>query len=429
MIDKKSVYNPWTLEDEKEHPACLLEWWCIEAFFKTIENKDKWTFKGNFSEWFEKPNGIGSIYNFVLYNNDNKNFYVNDIRDGNNRLKSSEKTFDVKFRESYFKGKFPNYEMLFINKNDEIELFIKYNAKSYPHWIAQDITNGLLPIGLGYYRYGFIPKGDISGELKIKNKKFTISGEGYYEHVWGDFTYHKIIANIKGLKKSISTYAKLIGKWICNNKIKIPKKLKFLTENSPFGYDWAWALLDNGWSVFYGNIMFWLMEGPAPGILILTKDGKTYEEWFNISFKYNKTQPAKNLNFHYPTEMEINATKGNEKIYMKFKMTAEPREYFSRFLNGIKYFNGISIIEAPGIVEGYYNTGKKKTKLTGICKIEPQRQVSKSGHNKLTIDILKPPEGFGISLDFHSSIFKKKFFFKFHILPKQKLIFNIKKLD
>ena len=39
MLDKRSVYNPWTLEDENEHPTCLLEWWCIEAFFKTNKNK------------------------------------------------------------------------------------------------------------------------------------------------------------------------------------------------------------------------------------------------------------------------------------------------------------------------------------------------------------------------------------------------------
>ena len=58
-----------------------------------------------------------------------------------------------------------------------------------------------------------------------------------------------------------------------------------------------------------------------------------------------------------------------------------------------------------------------------------QEYVSKSGHNKLIIDILKPPEGFGISLDFLSNIFKKKIFCKIHILPKPKLIFNLKKSD
>ena len=218
----------------------------------------------------------------------------------------------------------------------------------------------------------------------------------------------------------------MIGQWICNNKIKIPKSLKFCTENSPFGYDWALALLDNGWSIFYGNTMFWFMEGPVAGLLILTRDGKTYEEWFNINFKYIKTQKAKELDFYYPTEMEINATKGKEKIYMKFKMTAEPREYFSRFVSGIKYFLGISIIEAPGIVEGYYDNGKKRTKLTGICKFEPQRQVSKSGHNSLFINILKPPEGFGISINLDSNILRRKIFCKIHLLPKPNFSFKIK---
>jgi hypothetical protein len=429
MIDKKSVYNPWTLDDEKEHPKSILEWWCVEAFFKSIEDNSKWTFKGNFTEWFVKSEGIGSIYNFVLFNNDTKKYYVSDIRDGDNRLKSSKKIFEVKFRESYFKGGFPDYEMYFKNKDYDIELFIKYKAKSYPHWIAQDTTYGILPLGLGYYKYGFIPKGDISGSLKFKNKKFKISGEGYYEHVWGDFTYHKLMGNIGGLKKSISTYAKLIKKWICNINVKFPKTIKICTENNPLGYDWAWALLDNGWSVFYGNIMFWLMEGPATGILILTRDGKTYEEWFNITFKYNKMQKAKNFEFHYPTDLEITATKGKEKLFMNFKMTDEVREYISKFINADNYWIGISICESPGIIEGYYDNGKKRTKISGICKIEPQRQISKSGHNQLFIDILKPPEGFGISINLESNILRRNIFCKIHLLPKPKFSFKIKKIN
>lgn len=428
MIDKKSVYNPWTLEDEKEHPSSALEWWCVEAFFKSIENNEKWTFKADFTEWTVNPKVIGSIYKFMLLNQNRNEIYVCDNRDESTRLKSSENTFDVKFYESYFKGAFPDYEMYFINQKHNIELCLKYNAKSYPHWIAQEVTNGVLPVGLGFYKYGFIPKGDISGTLKIKNKKIMITGEGYYEHVWGEFTYQRLISNITGLKKSISTYIKLIKRWIHSNKIKIPKTLTFCTENSPLGYDWAWALLENGWSVFYGNIMLWLMEGPAAGLLILTKDGKTYEEWYNINFKYNKTQKAKDYDFHYPTEIEINATKGKEKIHMNFKMTSEAREYVSKFSGG-KYWIGISICEAPGIIEGYYDNDGKRTKLSGICKIEPQRQISISGHNTLKIDFNKPPNGFGLSLDLHSNILKKKMSGKMHLLPKLKFCINIKKLN
>ena len=428
MMDKKSAYNPWSVEDEKEHPSSTLEWWCVEAFFKSSENNEKWVLKGDFTQWNVKPNSKGSIYKFMLLNQDTNDIFVSDNRNDSTRLKSFVKNLNIKFDESFLKGEFPDYEMFFRNKKDDIELFLKYNAKSYPHWIAQDITNGCLPVGLGFYKYGYIPKGDVSGTLKIKNKKFSINGKGYYEHVWGDFTYRKLFENIKGLKKSISTYLQLLKKWIHNNKIKIPNRLIIGSENSPLGYDWAWILLDNGWSIFYGNIMFWLMEGPAAGILILTKDGKIYEEWFNINFKYNKTKKANDYDFHYPTEMEINATKGKDKIHMKLKMTSEPREYVSNFGEG-NYWIGISVCESPGIIEGYYDDGEKKTKLTGICKIEPQRQISISGHNTLKIDIIKPPKGFGLSCDLQSNFLNKRMTSKLHILPKPKFCFTINNLE
>ena len=46
--------------------------------------------------------------------------------------------------------------------------------------------------------------------------------------------------------------------------------------------------------------------------------------------------------------------------------------------------------------------------LTGICKIEPQRQVSIIGHNSLRIDVLKPPRGVGISLEIDSHYLRKR---------------------
>ena len=114
MLDKKSPYNPWTLEDEKEHPFSSLEWWCVEAFFKSTENNEKWVLKGDLTQWNVKPNSIGSIYKLMLLNQDKNEIYVSDNRNETNRLKSSEKSFNIKFNESYLKGEFPNYEMFFI---------------------------------------------------------------------------------------------------------------------------------------------------------------------------------------------------------------------------------------------------------------------------------------------------------------------------
>ena len=132
--------------------------------------------------------------------------------------------------------------------------------------------------------------------------------------------------------------------------------------------------------------------------------------------------------FQYPTEMEINAIKGKQKLYMNLKMTSEPREYVSNFGEG-NYWIGISICESPGIIEGYYENGEKRTKLTGICKIEPQRQISISGHNTLKIDILKPPKGFGLSFDLQSNLLNKRMKSKMQILPKPKFCFTINKIS
>jgi len=427
MIDKKSKYNPWTSEDEREHPSSAMEWWCAEAFFSSVDGKEKWSVKAVLSEWHTKAKQIGSNFVITLFDQENNKNFFYDRRDNTAKLKSSEYSFNIQFKDSWITGSFPNYEMHFHDPENNIKLDMKYRAKSYPRWVAQDVTGGWLPMGLGFYRYGFIPKCDISGTLTIKNKKIKIVGDGYFEHVWGDFTYHRVGAEFGGLKKTLSTYAKLVGWWIHNSKIRIPNSITFSTENNPFGYDWAWALLDNGWTLFYGNILFWIMHGPAAGSLILSKDGETYEELCNVQFKYNKTKLAKDFDFQYPTEIELTATKAKEKLHLVFLMDSNIREYVISFREK-KYWLGLAICEAPGIASGYYFDGNKKIKLNGICKIEPQRQISALGHNTLKIDFLKPPKGFGISLNVDSHFLKKKIFVRIQLLPKLKFNFKIEKI-
>jgi hypothetical protein len=210
--------------------------------------------------------------------------------------------------------------------------------------------------------------------------------------------------------------------------VQIPRSIKFSTENNPFGYDWVWALLDNGWMIFYGNMMFWIAEGPIAGTLIFSKDGKTYTEFCNVHFKYNKMQYSEKYDFYYPTELEATAIKGKEKLHLRFRMTNESREYVSRFYSG-KYWLGFVICEEPGIVDGYYFDGEKEIKLSGICKIEPQRQASIIGHNSLKIDFVKPPEGVGISFDLNSHYFKKKIFTKIQLAPNPKIKINFQRID
>jgi len=426
MLDSNSKYNPWSKEDEKEHFPCLDEWWALEAFFTSIDDNKKWSLKVALTEYYENEKKQGSVANITLFDQDEDKQYEYHKRDNKNRLKSDKDKLFVRFGKSYMKGAFPIYEIRSVDPDNDIEINLKLEAKSYPHWIAQDITDGWLPMGLGLYRYGYIPNCKLTGTLKIKNKTHKIKGLGYWEHVWGDFDYDKPI-NPGSLKKIFSTYVKLVGWWIKKRRIKIPKTITFSSDNNPFGYDWAWAVLDNDWTLFYGNSMFWIMDGPGMGTLILSKDGKNYTEFNDLIFHYKKTKHVKKYDFFYPTEFELNAKKGKEKIFLDFKMTNKPREFISIFPYAKLHWIGLSICESPGIVKGYYTDGKNKTKLSGVAKLEPQRQLTTYGHFMLKLDFRLPPKKLGIDIDFKSHHLKKQIKTQIHLLPKPKIKFSMKK--
>jgi len=427
MIENKKSANPWRPEDEREHFPSTLEWWCAEAFFKTVEDDKQWSLKTNFTEWNEKS-GVGSVYHSTIFDQSSKKIYPYYSRNEKEKLKSADNSFEIQYDDSVIKGLYPSYSIFINDKKNNIQVDAEYKAKSLPHWIAQEVTNGWLPLGLGLYRYGFIPKGDITGKMTINDKTHTIKGEGYIEHVWGDFNYYNPMAQIKEIKKTIGVYTKLIGWWAHNYKPKFPNSLIFSTENNPYGYDWAWALFDNGWTLYYGNFLFWLMKGPVAGTIILSKDGEKYEEIGNARFRYLEMKKGKKYDFKYPSEFEFTAENGKQKLFLKLKMTSDTREYIARFPSG-KYWRGFVICEAPGTIEGYYFDGSKKTELKGICKIEPQRQISFLGHNSLRVDFLKPPNGVGVSLDLESHYFNKKIITQLQFAPKPKIKMELKKIN
>jgi len=425
MSNNKEPGNPWTPDDEREHFPSVIEWWGAEAFFKSVEDNKKWSLKASFTEWLTKSKKPGSNLIITLFDLDGDKHFCHYSRKNSAKLETAKDSFNVRYNDSSMKGSYPNYKMYFRDPKNNIDFDIKYSAESLPHWIAQDITNGWLPMSLGFYRYGFIPKCNLSGTMKTKDNIFSIEGRGYFEHVWGNFSYTNPIAYATELKKTISTYSKLIGWWIHNHKTRIPKSIMFCTENNPRGYDWIWALFDNGWSLFYGNILLWIMKGPVAGSLIFSKDGKTYTEFCNVNFQYKETRYVKEYDFYYPSEIIINAQKERERLSLCFKMTVKSREFLMK-LTGKR--NAFFICEAPGEVKGYYFDGKERIKLSGVCKMEPQRQVSKMGHNSLKLDFMLPPKGVGIDADLNSHYLKKRITTKFHIVPRPSIKLNVKKL-
>lgn len=428
MRRKNQSHNPWTTQDERGDASRILEWWATEAFFISREDNKRWSLKVAFSEGFIDEKHRGVVCNMTLFDQDSNKQYIYYLRTAGARLQSSSETFDVHHEDSYMKGSYPTYQMHFHDPDHDIVIDFTCHAESFPHWVAQDVTHGWLPMGIGFYRYGFIPKTRISGTMKFQGKSFAIQGEGFFEHVWGSFDYEHPLATVSGILKALWVYKKLGFWWLENHRLTVPRKLLFSTENNPLGYDWVWGLFDNGWSVFYGNAMFWIMDGPAAGILIFTKDGKNYTEFSDITFHYKKTIYAKNHDFYYPTELELIAKKGNETLRLTCTMTSESREYV-RSARAHLFWTGLALCEAPGIIKGSYDDGKQTIPLQGVCKIEPQRELSVLGHNMLTIDFIVPPRGFGVSIQLESHYFRKKIAVRLQLTPRPGIKIRMKRIS
>ena len=185
-------------------------------------------------------------------------------------------------KDSFFKGKYPNYIIVINDPKNKIELDLKFKAESNPNLIAQNITNGWIPLGLGLYKYCYIPKLNITGSLIKKNNKCSVNGSGYIEHVCGNFSFNRPWVKRYKNTKILAIYLRFLFWWLNNYKIVFPKSFGLYSRNNPFGYDWTWAVFNNGWSLFYGNPLGWIMEGPAIGILYLTFDNSNIIEFSNI---------------------------------------------------------------------------------------------------------------------------------------------------
>jgi hypothetical protein len=428
MRKNSQNHNPWTAQDERGDKKRILEWWATEAFFLSKEDKKRWSLKVAFSEGLVDEKHRGIVCNMTLFDQGENKQYIYYVRTPGANLQQNHEVFDVRHGDSFMKGSYPTYHMHFHDHENDIEIDYVCHADSFPHWVAQDVTHGWLPMGIGFYRYGFIPKTKITGSMKIHGKTYLIQGDGFFEHVWGSFDYEHPLATLSGVFKAIWVYKKLGFWWLQNHTLRIPRSLKFCTENNPLGYDWVWGLFDNGWSIFYGNAMFWMMQGPATGILIFSKDGKKYTEFADVTFQYNKIIHAKHNDFYYPTELELTAKNRHETLHLTCSMTNDSREYI-RSGRAHLFWTGLALCEAPGSIKGTYTDGEKTVPLQGICKIEPQRELSVLGHNLLSVEFVVPPQGVGVSFNLWSHFFKKNIHMDIQLAPSPHFRIQMKKLD
>lgn len=162
------------------------------------------------------------------------------------------------------------------------------------------------------------------------------------------------------------------------------------------------------------------------GIFILSKDGSTYTEFGTIRFKYKRTKYEKTYDFVYPTELELTAIKGEETFHLVFDMDPTRNESIDVFSHDDNHVS-LVVCENPGTVKGYYQKGHERISVSGICKLELQRQLSQRGHNSLRLNIIYPPQGIGCDSEFDSHFFNKTITAHFHLAPKPRIQFSIKR--
>ena len=406
--------NPWTPDDEGNHHPVMKEWWTTELLFKTNKDNKKWNLMTSLAYEHETPS---CFFQYVLFDITSKKFVLHkDVNDDITKLISVKNRIDLHYEKTTLQGLYPAYHLHVQDDAQGFVIDVDYTAASFPHWIAQEITNGYLPMGLNFYRYGFLPNCDITGTMMLHGNLSTIKGKGYLEHAWGNWSYQNPLQTLAGVRKTLDTYLRLGNWWLSHHHHRIPQHIGFSSENNMFGYDWIWGICKNNWSIFYGNSLFWVNDGPSFGTLYVTPDGKNFWEFCDVQFKYNNVSYIKEYDVYYPSEMELVGHSGEKTIRLRFWGTTKSYEYISPHKKN-RFYKAFILGELPGQMEGIYQDTEKTIPLQGDCKMVLLRQAPQHGHNAIQFKFLLPPQGVGMFVDLESQILQKNLSLHLQLAP------------
>ena len=335
---------------------CIREWWNLDAFIHADKN---YSITASFE--YEKETPAANLFFTIFDWDENKVYNGSSYGDNISVMKCQGKSdIEITYKNSWMRGSYPHY--IFHFENSDMIAEINLLALSPPQFVAGS-QGGILPMGLGYYKYLFVPKCKVDGWILIEGERKNITGVGYYEHVWGNWSYHH---PLKGA--TIKPYINLT-KWWWKNKNIFMDELAISSDN-PFGYDWAWISFDNGWTLFYGTIPFWV-EGIPLSIFYLY-DGAKVIEFGNIWYKY--VDGVFYDGTYIPTKIKV-VGKGEYKLYFTMEMDHSPHVYEDNIPSFL--WKSLLLYECPGRVTGYYeNESGERINLTGVCEMEIERQIS-----------------------------------------------------
>ncbi|UCH71609.1 MAG: hypothetical protein JSW62_04220, partial [Thermoplasmatales archaeon] len=273
--------NILTPEDEGDHFPRWTEWWMFHA---SLELEDGTHWDASATLQYETKAGSTDVYRHVLlmyYTNRESGkcydfstvVYTNGSCEQSLSCKKNE--VDLEYLNCTINGLYPNYTIHLEEDEQRFSLDIKLNATSLPHWAAQEGAEGYFPWGLeGLSRYFYIPKLEVSGNITTKGIKSKATGLGYFEHAWGNFTYvagstsrfvlDKPLLKIEEFIKNLPTFLHLIKWYLSEQTIDFSPRTLKINKDNLFGFDWAWTVFDNGWTLHFGAfyMLNFVDEGP-----------------------------------------------------------------------------------------------------------------------------------------------------------------------
>jgi len=281
LFPYRQVLKP---NDEGSHQSerfITQEWWYFNAFLNGPDSELRnWSLMISFNQM-----GVADMFFMTLYD-DKNNSYGGSAVHLSGKIQSGGPGVKVEYRNSFATGTYPKWHVYTEDANlDErnITANLTYKANSLPLWLLFNTGHNLKLSPAGHY---CMLNCEVTGEIKIDETVYYVSGVGYHEHSW-----FKILSNEQ---KQIDI--KQIG------------QEQFGYQDSIDAWDWFCIHFENGWDMFAGKFF----QGSPfakfmPGNLWITPDGENITECSFFSFEYLETVESSLPPIEIPTKIRIRA--------------------------------------------------------------------------------------------------------------------------
>jgi len=435
LFEEKDIGFPITPEDEGDHYPCGYELW----FYHTqliLENGQLWDTCTTFAYCMNKTKdgyieGVSFIRNRLWNRQTNECFDYLKLDNFPGIFNITKNEINLTYYNSSGLGLYPNYYFYIYDDIHNIETDFYLHATSLPCWIAQECLNSTLNWGFsGSGKAYFIPILEVNGNIIINNITYNATGFAYFEHDFADcnfgnpFAIYSLKEFFQGLQSAFS-YTKW---WLKQVLWYRPMVAPSWHRSSDYlaGWIWNWMVFENGYSVvIFRPVLLRFSAGIVPIVLYFSKDGVNYSEigcvyWRNIREKY-----IERVDIYIPIEFEIIACKEDFKLYLTYNITTGLTELYN--IDWVPYVERVKCtFYCCGNATGYYKDKTSEVQLCGLGALEQTRCILNIiKHRSRDIELILPPNGFGMSFRLRSHRLGFERYFKIQFFPFE-FIFYLK---